>query len=183
MPEAVAQQPFALLREIELRSREEALGLPQQVEVRRTWSGIGFKINGTNLISNLEEVDEILEVPPMTKVPGALPWVRGVANIRGTLLPILDLNGFIHGEVANAGRRSRIIVIQEGELSAGLVVDEVVGMRHFFDEEFTSALPDVSDEMKSFLAGAYRQSGNSWAVFSMRQLAESNRFIQVTAYA
>ena len=179
MPSAMSQQPFVLLREIELRSREKALGLPQKVEVRQTWSGIGFRVNGTNLISGLEEVNAILELPPMTKVPGALPWVKGVANIRGTLLPILDLKGFIDGEVAPSGRRTRIIVISEGELSAGLVVDEVVGMRHFFDEEFSSEIPDVPEEMKSYLAGAYRQSGNSWAVFSMRQLAESHRFIQV----
>lgn len=183
MPVTLAQQPFALLREIELRSRQKAMGLPQKIEVRRTWSGIGFKVSGVNLISSLDEVDEILELPPMTRVPGALPWVKGVANIRGTLLPILDLKGFIDGEVASAGRRTRILVIKEGELTAGLVVDEVVGMRHFFDEEYTSEAAGISEEMKPYLAGAYRQGGVSWAVFSMRQLAESGRFIRVAAHA
>ena len=178
-----SQQPFDLLRELEQRSRSRAMGLPQQVEVRRTWSGIGFSVGGLNLVSDLDEVDEILDYPTMTRVPGAHNWVRGLANIRGTLLPILDLSGLIDDRVSQPSRSTRVLVVHEGDLSAGLVVDEVVGMRHFFDEDFTRELPDASDSMRGFLKGAYRQGDNLWAVFSMQKLRESDQFVQVASHS
>ncbi len=183
MAAALPQQPFALLRDIESRSRTNAIGLPQQVEVRRTWSGIGFKVNGIRLVAAVSDIDEILDYPSMTRVPGAMPWVRGLANIRGTLLPILDLNGFVEGDVTTSGRDTRVLAVHHGDIFAGLVVDEVIGLRHFFDEERTEQLPDVSSEMRKYLTGAYRQGNAHWAVFSMQRLAGSNRFLQVATHA
>ena len=120
-------QPFAILREIEARSRENAFGLPQQVEVRKPWSGIGFRIGEQRLVSGLGEIGEILRYPELTRVPGAQSWVRGVANIRGSLIPILDLKGFISGINTELKRRSRVLIIERDDLTGQgghLVVDD-----------------------------------------------------------
>lgn len=178
MSAARAQEPLSLLLDIETRSRRHALGIPQQVEVRRSWSGIGFRVGEYQLIAALGDVREILEYPHLTRVPGALDWVRGIANVRGNLLPIMDLKGFLTGEPSQLGRRTRVLVIRHGGLAAGLVVDEVLGMRHFFDEEHTDEAPQM-EKLGQFLSGAYRQSGASWGVFSVRALAESQEFMQV----
>jgi len=172
---------YALLQDIERRSRTKALGLPQQVEVRRTWSGVGFRLGNVNLLSKLEEVDEILISPEMTRVPSALSWVKGIANIRGMLLPIMDLKDFIDGESIKSGRKTRIILIKKGELVSGLMVDEVFGMRHFFEEERTSNVPDVSDNLKKYLQGAFRKGSTHWGIFNMDNLAVDPGFLEVAA--
>ncbi|NIQ08579.1 MAG: chemotaxis protein CheW, partial [Gammaproteobacteria bacterium] len=69
--------------------------LPQKIEVRRTWSGIGFRLGEYLLVSPTSEIIEILKCPPLTRVPSALSWVKGIANIRGTLLPVIELKGFL----------------------------------------------------------------------------------------
>ena len=170
---------YALLQDIELRSRTKALGLPQQVEVRRTWSGVGFRLGNVNLLSKLEEVDEILISPEMTKVPSALSWVKGIANIRGMLLPIMDLKEFIDGDAIKAGRKTRIILIKKDELVSGLMVDEVFGMRHFFEEERTNNVPEVSDNLKKYLQGAFRKGDTHWGIFNMDNLAVDPSFLEV----
>ena len=170
---------YALLQDIELRSRTKALGLPQQVEVRRTWSGVGFRLGKVNLLSKLEEVDEIMISPEMTRVPSALSWVKGIANIRGMLLPIMDLKGFIDGEAIKSGRKTRIILIKKGELVTGLMVDEVFGMRHFFEEERTNNIPEVSDNLKKYLQGAFRKGDTHWGIFDMDNLAVDPGFLEV----
>ena len=170
---------YALLQDIELRSRTKALGLPQQVEVRRTWSGVGFRLGDVNLLSKLEEVDEILISPEMTKVPSALSWVKGIANIRGMLLPIMDLKEFIDGDAIKAGRKTRIILIKKDELVSGLMVDEVFGMRHFFEEERTNNVPEVSDNLKKYLQGAFRKGDTHWGIFNMDNLAVDPSFLEV----
>lgn len=179
----VASKPFTLLQDIDTRSRTKALGLPQQVEVRRTWSGVGFRLGNVHLLSKLEEVDEILVSPEMTRIPSALSWVKGIANIRGMLLPILDLRDFIDGKAIQVDRKTRIILIKKGELVSGLMVDEVFGMRHFFEEERTQDIPDVSDNLKKYLQGAFRKGNVHWGIFDMDNLAVDPGFLEVAAGA
>lgn len=176
-------QPFELLRSIEERSRQQAFGIPQQIEVRRPWSGIGFRVGDTYLVSPLGEVEEILVYPDLTRVPSAQIWVKGIANVRGTLLPIMDLRGFIEGQATRLQRRTRVLVIRHKNLAAGLVVDEALGLRHFFEEEHTDSLPQVSAELAGYIGGAYRQGERLWGVFDMHQLAEDPRFLQVAGRA
>lgn len=175
----VVSKAYALLQDIEVRSRTKALGLPQQIEVRRTWSGVGFRLGNTYLLSKLEEVDEILIAPEMTRIPSALSWVKGIANIRGMLLPIMDLRDFIDGKGVQSGRKTRIILIKKGELVSGLMVDEVFGMRHFFEEERTKNVPEVSDNLKKYLQGAFRKGNMHWGIFDMDNLAADPNFLQV----
>ena len=177
----VVSKAFALLQDIELRSRTKALGLPQQIEVRRTWSGVGFRLGSTYLLSKLEEVDEILVSPEMTRVPSALSWVKGIANIRGMLLPIMDLRDFIDGEAIKIGRKTRVILIKKGELVSGLMVDEVFGMRHFFEEERTKSesVPEVSNNLRRYLQGAFRKGDRHWGIFDMDNLAADSSFLEV----
>ena len=171
--------PYALLREIEQRSRGMAMGLPQQVEVRRTWSGIGFRVGDLLMVSSLGEISEILVYPRMTRVPQARSWVKGIANVRGNLLPVMDLRGFIEGETTDLHRRSRVLVIQSENLTAGLLVDEAMGMRHFFDEERVGGLSSLPDTYREFVSAGYKQGNTQWGVFSMSRLAANKRFLEV----
>lgn len=173
--------PYALLREIEQRSRGKALGLPQQVEVRRTWSGIGFRVGDLRLVSSLGQISEILVYPMMTRVPQAKPWVKGIANVRGNLLPVMDLRNFIEGVTTDLSRSSRVLVIQSDNLTAGLLVDEAMGMRHFFDEERVDGLSGLPETYSEFVSAGYKQGNTYWGIFSMPQLAANKRFLEVAA--
>ena len=174
-----SSKAYALLHDIEIRSRTKALGLPQQIEVRRTWSGVGFRLGNTYLLSKLEEVEEILVSPEITRVPSALSWVKGIANIRGMLLPILDLRGFVDGEAVQAGRKARVLLIRKGELVSGLMVDEIFGMRHFFEEDRTESVPEASESLKKYLQGAFRKGNMHWGIFDMDNLVADPSFRNV----
>jgi len=152
MNAVMAETPYELLRAIEQRSRERALGLPQQIEVRRTWSGIGFRFGEHHFVAPMGEIVEILEYPPLTRVPSALPWVRGIANVRGSLLPIMDLKGFITGEQTELTRRSRVLVVDS-----------------------------LDPTLQDFVEGVYRQGEQDWGVFSVDKLVTNPRFREVAA--
>ena len=175
-------KPYALLRDIENRSRTKALGIPQQVDIRKTWTGVGFRLGQNYLLSTLEEVDEILVSPEMTRVPNALSWVKGIANVRGMLLPIMDLLGFIEGNAIESGRKTRVLLIKKGELISGLMVDEVFGMRHFFEEERVSNVPNISENLNKYIHGAFLQTDRHWGIFDMDKLAADPEFINVAAH-
>jgi len=175
------QHPILLLQSIERRSKARAFSLPQQIELKNSWDGVGFRLGNMQLVAAVDDVKEILPLPRITAVPGAKRWVKGVANVRGTLLPVMDLSGFLQGQPTTPGRRSRILVVRHKGVSAGLLVDEVLGLKHYLEEEFDPANGDVDALIGRFVRGAYRQEGDVWPVFNMGALVESAEFMQVAA--
>lgn len=179
MTHAAPKHPVTLLRDIERRSRANARGLPQQIEVLDEWSGIGFRIGHQHLVAPLEDVAEILTFPGLSKAPGAKSWVLGIANIRGNLLPIMDLSGFLEDRLTQVSKRSRVLVVNSKGVFAGLLVDEVLGLRHFYEEEQTTQLPASELSVLPYLDRAYKKGKQHWMVFSMHKLTQSDSFMQV----
>ena len=179
MSEFGHKQPIQLLFDIEQQSKARAKGLPQQVDIADTWSGIGFRIGDLNLVAPLDQVNEILHYPNLTLVPGAKPWVKGVANIRGTLLPVMDLNGYLGKKLTAIGLKTRILVIKYEDMTVGVVVDEVMGLKHFRDEDKVSAVKKFDDTLRNYIQGAFRQNEVETLVFNMHALAVHPQFFQV----
>lgn len=174
--------PLQLLQGLELKAKRTAHGLPQQMDIQTTWDAIGFRLMGQRLVVAMKDVREILTLPIMTRIPGARNWVLGIANIRGNLMPILDLSGFLTNEPGELKRRSRILVVSQRGVTAGLMVDEVFGMRHFLDEEFSPQhAAGKGTPLESYLMGSYRQTGEYWGVFDMNKLFETPEFMKVAA--
>jgi len=140
-----AINPVALLREIEDRCRGHAAELPRKAEAGQEWSGVGFRIGDSLLLARLGEVVEILEVPELSRVPLTRPWVMGVANVRGNLLPVIDVQGMLNGNMTRVTARTRVLVVDYEGIYSGLIVDEVLGLKHFTDGEFTDEPAVVED--------------------------------------
>ncbi|MEQ9560874.1 MAG: chemotaxis protein CheW, partial [Woeseiaceae bacterium] len=88
---ALVEQPFDLLKEIEARSRAAVAGKGSG-SMPSEWVGIGFRIGQEQFVANRNQVREVLMLPDaMTRVPGARRWVLGIANLRGHLLPLIDV--------------------------------------------------------------------------------------------
>lgn len=176
------KSPLLLLHELEIKAVRAAHGLPQQMDIQTTWDAIGFSIMGQRLVVAMKDVREILTMPAMTRIPGARQWVLGLANIRGNLMPILDLQGFLTNESVGIKRRSRVLIVSQRGVTAGLMVDEVFGMRHFLDEEFTPQHTSAKGTpLESYMMGSYRQTGEQWGVFDMNKLFETPEFMKVAA--
>lgn len=175
------QSIIGLLRGIESRARANAHGLPQQLEVKNTAEGIGFRVGDATMVAHLGEVSEILTYPTLTRIPGAKAWVRGLANVRGNLLPVLDLHGFLLGQNSPMRRNTRVLIVQRENTSAGFLVNEVLGMRHFFEEDFTAERASLPEFIREFSRGIYRSRGEAWGVIDFDKLLTSEDFVHVAA--
>jgi twitching motility protein PilI len=86
---SLRDQPFQLLAALEQRGRA-ASGVPEQ-QAAREWVGVALRVAGELLLVAREETREVLGVPSqLTRVPGARAWLRGLANVHGALLPVID---------------------------------------------------------------------------------------------
>ena len=176
---SLRKHPFDLLRELERRSKVALTGSSSDDSEVDEWVGIGFKMADERFIVARDEIREIMIVPPaITRVPGAKPWVRGLANARGHLLTIIDLKLFLGAGPKPGGRESRVLVINSKEPPVGIIVDEVFGFRRFLGQEHQSESPETMIRCDRFLAGAYERGDESWPVFCMRRLLGSEEFHQ-----
>ncbi len=172
-------EAFDLLLALEQRSVAVAVGLPQQQQLRRPWSGIGFRVGKQNLVAAVGDVNEILYLPQVTLIPGTKSWVKGMANIRGNLMPVLDLQDYLGTPPVNIGRHSRILVVNHLDLWAGLLVDEVFGLKHFYDDEKLTGKITTSKQLAPYLTNGFRQNDNPWYIFSMKILTQTPDFLRV----
>jgi len=178
---AEQMDPFEALVDLEQQSKQSAAGLPSQVEITANWSGIRFVLAGKRYVAPMGEVSEILPVPRFTSIPGVHSWVKGVANVRGKLLPILDLCGFFGEHITTSRKRRRILVVEYEDLFTGVVVDEVLGMQHFPVDTFAEEAGDVLNVTRPYLQGSYHKEDETklWSIFSLYALARDPSFIQV----
>lgn len=173
-------EPFELLQDIAQRSLGNARGLPAQVDIKPHWSGIGFKLAGHHFVAPMGEVAEILAQPPATRLPGVQSWVHGVSNVRGRLLPLIDLESFFGGSLG-ARKKRRVLALELGDLYSGLIVSEVFGMQHIPTDSFREEVPEVLGSLKPFLAGSYQHNNQVWSVFSPYKLAQNAEFFNAAA--
>jgi twitching motility protein PilI len=175
-------RPFELLMELEKRSRGIAANSVPDAAAGNQWVGVAFRMGGETFLAAREETREVLAYPALvTRIPGAKPWVKGLANVRGQLMPMLDLRQFLGGGATPQGRNTRVVVVNHREIPAGLMVDEVVGFRRFVDPEFSPEPPPTVIRCEGYLAGAFRRVGEVWPVLSLKRLVESQAFLQAAS--
>ncbi len=180
MSDTGIRSPFELLHTVEQRIREAAAPLPEGEESPGSWKGITFRLNQWHLVARQGMVREILVPPRTTRVPGTHPWVIGVANVHGEALPVVDLADFFWGERLPPDPANRILLVCQGSLECGLLVSEVLGIRHFRQQdEWTDPHPYPA-ELGDYLLGSLQQDGVVWGEFSMEALMESPGFIDLS---
>ena len=173
--------PFVFLVDLAAQVKSAAPELPAQREIRETWSGIGFSVLGHRFVAPLGEVIEMLVVPDVTRLPGTQSWVLGLANVRGRLLPLFDLEAFFGKKLSSNSARHRVLVIELGDLYAGLIVSDVYGMQAIPEDiELDSVMGDVA-VIEPYSAGAFMKEGLRWTTFSPFSLIRDPRFFDASA--
>jgi len=171
---------FNVLKSLAVKSLGSAQQLPAQAGAVEQWRGIGFSLLGFDFVVPMEELVEMLEIPAYTRLPGVHPWVKGVANIRGRLLPLFDLAEFFSRELTGNKKMQRLLVIDRQDLYAGLWVDAVYGMQYFPAHTRSDKIPTgIPEQLLSFTEGCFDVDGRQWIVFHPFKLCQEPQFLDV----
>jgi twitching motility protein PilI len=180
---ASALGPFELLADYERRSLEHVAGLPEQLDAPGLWRGVGYRVGSRRLASGFDEVREILPLPQITPVPGAQPWMLGVANVRGNLLPIVDLKQFLEGERTVLHESQRVLLVRQPGGDVAVLIDELYGQRSFNEQQLLAVEQIAEAQLAQgryahFVDRAYQLDDRSWVIFSLDRLTRTPEFRQ-----
>ncbi len=173
--------PLSLLHQMQQQSRSHSPGLPEQVQLATLWSGLGFRIADIQFVTPLDQISEVLHCPGMTPVPGTKSWLKGIANVRGTLYTIVDLAEYFGKPPVEPDEKARLLIMNIAGLNTALMVNEVLGLRHFDEEMERHNVAKADDPAMIHARGAFLRDEVLWGVFDMRSLAESGVFMNVAA--
>lgn len=167
------------LRDIEAAVFRHAQPLPLQGDARPAWQGMGFQVGGLRLLSAMGEVAEVLKLPKVAPLPGVKSWVAGVANVRGRLIPVIDLHDFL-GMLPTLPRTQwRVLVVEDRDLVAGLLVEQSLGIQHFLEETFEEAPADALGALAPYLRGAFRRGGRIYYDVELASILRDEKFLDV----
>lgn len=171
-------KPFELLAEYERLSLKHKVKIQTQ-KVSGLWSGVGFKVGETYYAITIEKIIEVLILSETTKIPGISKWVLGLGNIRGNLLPIIDLKSFLFNQPIKITAHTRMVIIQQIVGHVGLVVDEVFGQKHFLSKQKVRNKKEESGLKYSELA--YKDKGIIWNILQDDMLINDPLFQNAAA--
>jgi len=93
---------------------------------------LGFYVEGELFGLPLKEVLEVLRVVEPVPVPFSSPLIKGIINVRGELIPVLDLKSILN--LRPTKKEERIIILESPKGKAGVLVDEVYGVIRLKEE-------------------------------------------------
>lgn len=140
------------------------------------WLGIAFEAAGQRMVAPLGDISEVLAVPEWTQVPLTKPWLLGVANVRGRLLPLTDLAKFLGLDSNQRLKNRKVMVIDQGDIFSGLLVDQVLGISQFTSTQYYPEAMPMDSPFARFSHGKFKKDGDEWYVFMPSLLMKDTRY-------
>lgn len=178
----MTQAAFDYLKRIDDACRASGAALPSDAQGAAMWSGVGFMVGKNDLIADMDQVVEVLEHVELTRVPAVKPWFKGMANVRGNLLPVVDLGLYLFGEPTRMNTRVRYIVVEGESVNVGLMVGGVLGMRSFIAHQKREFSKKTHEGIRPYLTHAFESADEYWNVFDMSLLVNAEEFNQISAH-
>ncbi|MFH2135033.1 MAG: chemotaxis protein CheW [Pseudomonadota bacterium] len=134
-------------------------------------STLGIQLGEENWLVDMTDISEVMPPPPLTPVPLTKSWYCGVANVRGNLYSIIDLNTYTHQEATARDTHNRVMLLgQRFAFNTGLLVTRVLGLRNTEDWQQSEENGSVS----------YRDPGGQiWHKLDIHQLLSQPEFLQI----
>ncbi|TVQ61185.1 MAG: chemotaxis protein CheW [Phycisphaerales bacterium] len=114
---------------------------------------VTFEVAGEEFAVDILAVQEINRMMELTRVPQSPPEVEGVINLRGKIIPVLDLRNRFGFKVQESTAQSRIVVVEVGGRVLGFIVDRVHEVLRIPQSIVEAAPAMVSSIDSDFIAG------------------------------
>ena len=131
------------------------------------------------MLANVSVVTEIADAVKCTSIPGSIFWFRGLGSVRGQVVPISDLSGFLFGQNGDESEHNRLLLVRREEEIFGLLVEEILGLRRYSHTQLLHEKNDIPSEIQEFVVETIHD-GEQWIpVLDPVLLVDSKRFLDI----
>lgn len=115
---------------------------------------IGFNLNDGEYTIPILKVREIISLPPLTKMPQSPPYIEGITNIRGSIIPIVNIKRLLNLD-SSEKKGDKVIIIASGKTAFGILVDGITGVINI-DESAIEPPENVINKTSEIIGGVIK---------------------------
>ncbi len=133
-----------------------------------------FKLGEIGLLLENEVNSEVIDDVAITFIPLMPAHIVGLCNVRGNLVPVYDLHKKFEFQITKANKpKNRVLVLDENEDMAGILIQEMPVLLKFKEDEFEENVPTVHEQLNNHFKFCYKKDGDYWFGFDHISLFES----------
>jgi purine-binding chemotaxis protein CheW len=139
-----------------------------------------FALDQVEYAVPISNVTEMGRPPEITRVPNVPGWVIGIANLRGDVISVVDMRGFLGLPPHDWRVNGRLLVTQSHseEITVGLIVDRVTGLGNLQTARIGAPTAPIEDQVTPYLRGVYEYQGRLLVVLNLDNLLLSTEMQQ-----
>lgn len=172
---------FEYLLSVDEKCVEHAGGVVQQQANTIFSHGLAFNIGKHQYLIPITDVEEVIAISNFTQLPRTPAFLKGITNVRGNLITLLDLHEFIFAIKSSAtARTKRALLVKQKNNYFGLIVDSIIGMKSFHKDNGVDEVPEEFDFNYLDYISAFHSSGEAWyAMLSINSILTDPRFSKI----
>ena len=145
-----------------------------------------FSLGGEMFAVGILNVKEIIEYGNLTEIPMMPAFIRGVINLRGSVVPVIDLSARFGGKSAELGRRTCIVIVEVADADTqhdiGIMVDAVSEVLDIPNSEIEPP-PSFGAKIRAdFIFGMGKVSGKFVIILNIDKVLSVEEIAQLTGY-
>lgn len=133
---------------------------------------MGIRIGSLGLLFPFDTGREVIEPPAVSRIPNTASWLRGLANVRGTLVPVIDAAAALDLE-RDAGAGVYLLILGGGDSALGLLIDGLPRLLEVDVSRDVSESSNVPAMLATSVRGAYGQGDRVWLDVDLGALSET----------
>lgn len=178
-PDKAAPPEELSLHELAAKIARETLGTSSADRIPEDASAgkkhVLFVLDGTQYAVPMENVLELQRLPRITPLPSVPDWLRGVTNLRGEVLSVVDLRSLLGLSQAESSMSQRLVVVRSTveEIATGWIVDRMIGVRRLAMDDMQPSSTLTIGAAVRFLSGIVDYEGQLIAVLDVNRVLSS----------
>jgi purine-binding chemotaxis protein CheW len=159
-------------------------GLSQSMaQARTSMQFVGFRLADQEYAFRIEQIQEIVIPDRVTRMPQVPDYVEGVSNLRGTIIPMINLRLLFDMDHKPADEATRTIVVNVGSKTIGCTVDAVTQVIRISQENIQPAPDIVKSDGAAYIAGFAKQDQRLIILLDIAELLDPSKLEQVREVA
>jgi len=130
---------------------------------------ISFQLLDEMYAINIRLVQEIIRIQEITDIPRKEKYLLGVINLRGQIIPVIDLKLKLHLQKTEATNKSRIIVVKYHGVEVGMIVDAVLEVLRIPETEIEPPSPFISPLNTDHIKGLSKVAGKMVVILDVEK--------------
>ena len=133
---------------------------------------VGFRIGQETFGLPIAIVREIVRVPEITPVPNAPTYIEGVINLRGRIIPVVDLRKRFGGDIAELNKMSRVVVVELETRVDGLIVNSASEVLRIPPSQIEAPQNIFQEGEINFITGVGKLNGRLVMLLDLSKILE-----------